>query len=243
MALIDQYSKEELSEIVKSCFSLKQVISKLGYSTTGGNNSVTVKKRLQLWGIDTSHFTSTTPIKRNIDNIFIENSTASQQTLRRWYEQGEYTPYVCAICGQEPLWCGKPMTLILDHINGHNHDNRLENLRWVCPNCNIQLETTGYKTMRTENKPQKKYYCCDCGAEISRGAIRCRICSDKQKQFIVKSIDRNELKQLIRIQPFTKIGEQYGVSDNAIRKWCEKFSLPTKKKDIQKLTDEEWEKL
>ncbi len=40
------------------------------------------------------------------------------------------------------------MTLILDHINGENHDDRLENLRWVCPNCNQQLPTTGGRNQK-----------------------------------------------------------------------------------------------
>ena len=44
----------------------------------------------------------------------------------------------------KPIWQGKPLTLILDHINGKNNDDRLENLRWVCPNCNRQLPTTGF---------------------------------------------------------------------------------------------------
>ena len=72
--------------------------------------------------------------------MFVENSTANQTTLRRWYEK-ENIEYKCSICGQLPFWQNKPLTLILDHINGHNHDDRLENLRWVCPNCNQQLET------------------------------------------------------------------------------------------------------
>jgi len=49
-----------------------------------------------------------------------------------------------------PEWQNKPLTLILDHINGNNKDHRLENLRWVCPNCNQQLETTGFKSIRTK---------------------------------------------------------------------------------------------
>jgi uncharacterized protein with PIN domain len=52
--------------------------------------------------------------------------------------------------------------MILDHINGIHNDDRLENLRWVCPNCNYQLETTGYKAIRVK-KEKKKFYCIDCG--------------------------------------------------------------------------------
>ena len=39
------------------------------------------------------------------------------------------------------MWNGKPLVLILDHINGNAEDNRYENLRFVCPNCNSQLPT------------------------------------------------------------------------------------------------------
>jgi len=65
--------------------------------------------------------------------------------LRNWYKKGNYTKYECSICGQEPFWNGKELTLILDHINGVHTDDRLENLRWVCPNCNYQLDTTNGK--------------------------------------------------------------------------------------------------
>ena len=55
--------------------------------------------------------------------------------------------------------------------------------------------------------------------------------------------NREELKQLIRTQPFTQIAKKYGVTDNAIRKWCIKEHLPSKKTEINILSDEEWEKI
>lgn len=63
------------------------------------------------------------------------------------------------------------------------------------------------------------------------------------KQRRVERPKREELKQLIRTLPFTKIGEMFGVSDNAIRKWCISYNLPKKKTEIKKYTDEEWEKI
>ena len=56
-------------------------------------------------------------------------------------------------------------------------------------------------------------------------------------------VTRDELKNLIRNTPFTKIGELYGVSDNAIRKWCEKYNLPKRSTEIKQITDIEWEKI
>lgn len=240
-ALIDNYSKEELEQIVQQSFSMKEVIDKLGYSTHSGSNNNTVKDRIEKYQIDISHFNYQTPQKRNENNIFIENSTASQATLRKWYIKGNYTPYVCSICGQEAFWQEKPLTLILDHINGKNHDDRLENLRWVCPNCNQQLDTTNGKNHKTL---EKKKYCIDCGKEISTKATRCSSCAIKfRTSDTVNNISREELKNLIRTKTFIYIGEQYGVSDNAVRKWCDKYNLPRTKKEINTYSDKEWDLL
>ena len=56
-------------------------------------------------------------------------------------------------------------------------------------------------------------------------------------------INRDKLKQLIRSTPFTIIGKQFGVTDNAIRKWCNSYKLPKTKKEINSYSDEEWEKI
>lgn len=47
----------------------------------------------------------------------------------------------CDLCDAQPIWKDKPLVLVLDHINGINNDNRLTNLRLLCPNCNSQTET------------------------------------------------------------------------------------------------------
>ena len=89
---------------------------------------------------------------------------------------------------------------------------------------------------------KKHHYCCDCGTEIYPGSTRCNACRGKHTANKHElPIGRDELKQLIRTTPFTKIGIQFGVSDNAIRKWCDKYKLPRKAGDIKKYTDTEWE--
>ena len=47
----------------------------------------------------------------------------------------------CVLCGQNNSWNGMKLVLQLDHINGNNKDNRIENLRILCPNCHTQTET------------------------------------------------------------------------------------------------------
>lgn len=240
MALIDEYSTEELKQIVQQSHNFSEVILKLGYSTNSGSNTETLKKRLKKDNIDTSHFKLITPIKRTEENVFIQNSTASQATVRRWYLKNEYTPYVCSICGLEPQWQGKDLTLILDHINGINNDDRLENLRWVCPNCNQQLETTGFKKMRTTNILKKKYYCSKCGKEIYHNLTGlCLQCLGEEKR-IYERPSREELKQLIRTTTFSNLSKKFGASDNTIRKWCDSYNLPRRVKDIKSYSDEEW---
>ena len=244
MSKLYDFSDEDFSKIVKESNSFRELSRKLGYNSHSGDLMNMLKNRISELNLNISHFSTygKNRIERTEENIFIENSTANQSTLRRWYKKGNYTSYVCSICGQEPIWHGKDLTLILDHINGNNKDDRLENLRWVCPNCNQQLPTTNGKN---KTYVKKKFFCIDCGKEISKGSLRCIQCTAKYKTVPLEKmpITREELKDLIRTTPFTKIGEMYQVSDNAIRKWCDKFNLPRKSSDIKKYTDEEWEKI
>jgi len=53
-------------------------------------------------------------------------------------------------------------------------------------------------------------------------------------------VTREELKKLIRIMPFTQIGQKFNVSDNAIRKWCDRYNLPRKSSEIKKISNDEW---
>ena len=86
----------------------------------------------------------------------------------------------------------------------------------------------------------KKYYCIDCGAPICKGAVRCIKCSHL-KQRKANRPERNILKDLIRTTSFVKIGEMFGVTDNAIRGWCKMEHLPYKKSEIKKYSDKEWQ--
>lgn len=240
-SLISQYTDEEFIQIWNMSSSMKNFSENLGYKTYTGDAGQRIRKRVDELNLSDEHFIVKRPIKRTEENIFCENSTASQKTLRKWYKKGQYSKYKCSICGQEPFWNGQELSLTLDHINGDNHNNKLENLRWVCPNCDRQLDTFGSKN-RT-HLPKKKFYCVDCGKEISNRSTRCEICARKElsKQTIEKQIDRNTLKEKIRNQSFESIAREYNkTSGNAIKKWCDYYNLPRLKSEIKKYSDEEW---
>ena len=101
-SLLDSYSVEELQEIAKISNSWRDYSRKLGYNSNSSDLKNQIQKKVEENNIDVSHFKSVAAnaIERSEENIFIENSTANQATLRRWYLKGNYTEYKCSICGQ-----------------------------------------------------------------------------------------------------------------------------------------------
>lgn len=122
-----------------------------------------------------------------------------------------------------------------DTIQAINNGNA-----WFEEGLNYPLHISKYVTKKQEN------FCIDCGKPITIGSIRCNSCNLKKRRmdsFKKMPLSREELKNLIRNTPFTTIGKLYGVTDNAIRKWCKKYDLPQRVKEIKQYSDLEWEKI
>ena len=120
--------------------------------------------------------------------------------------------------------------------------------RWNLSEEMVQGINTGryWRHNREEYPIRKQYrreqcYCSECGVKISFGAKKCVACENKSRQNVFSNEDREKLKNKIRTMSFTEIGREFGVSDNAIRKWCVKCNLPSTKKEINKYNDAEWE--
>lgn len=236
-SILNKLSKDELKHIVENSYSYKEVLTKIGYKTTSGRNNETLKKKLLKYNISVAHFTSTCPTVRNYNDVFCINSTVSQSVLRSWTLKENVLSYKCNICGLEPEWNGALLTLQLDHINGINNDNRLNNLRWLCPNCHSQTKTfcgKGIKKacstkngVRIKSDAEKIKYCVDCGREISIESTRCLNCASILKRKI-KHPSKEELKDMLinNCGNFTEISKIYGVRDNTIRKWCKSYNIP-----------------
>lgn len=155
-----KYTREFLEPIVSRSFSFAQVIRELKtIKLTGGSQSY-IKDKIVTLGIDTSHFTGqlwskgqtkeTNPsIKKqsasmsySVDDVLRDGVMFKGRILRSaMLSVG--IPYVCSECKIDPMWNGKPLTLHVDHINGNRRDCRIENLRFLCPNCHQQTPTWG----------------------------------------------------------------------------------------------------
>ena len=155
MNKVYQLSDDEFRELVKNSKSFLQCILKLGYTKNGRYGYDMVKRRCNELNVSTEHFerTYTDKARYELDKILVENSTYSNlPRLKIRLVNSGLLEYKCAICGNVGEWNGKPLTLQLDHINGIHTDNRIENLRLLCPNCHSQTETFGSKKHKEENK-------------------------------------------------------------------------------------------
>jgi ribosomal protein S27AE len=143
------WTDEELINAFNESENLRQIITKLNLAIAGGTYThiKTHLKRLNLEFSTTwqerrdkgilSHKYST---HYNDDEIFVENTKVSNTTVRNRYEL--LHKQQCSRCGVEE-WLGNKIRMDLDHINGNRKDNRIENLRWMCPNCHRQTQTWG----------------------------------------------------------------------------------------------------
>jgi len=215
----EKYRKENLEPIIKSSKNFTEVLRYLNM-TIHGNSRKTLKKYIKLHNIDISHFETTNErylrvngelgkIKRiPLNKILVLGSTytTTSELKNRLYNEG-FKARFCEKCGQDEIWNGEKMSLILDHINGVNNDHRIENLRIVCPNCNATLPThcRGSKfIIKNKEKSIKRKY-----NIITRTIKRRKVERPSYAQLL---IEVNEIG-------YSATGRKYGVSDNAIRKW------------------------
>lgn len=150
-------SKESLLDLVSKSSSYKEVLYHFGLENKG-NNFKTLRHRMIEEGIDFSHFKTRKEylkafqIAVPLQDILVENSSFNRTHLKNKLLKNNILRNECYICGQLPIWNDKPLSLQLDHINGVSNDNRIENLRILCPHCHSQTENFAGKNKSRQNK-------------------------------------------------------------------------------------------
>lgn len=133
-----KYTKELLTYLVKKNNNINGVLKEL--NIIPGSNNERIWRYIKKYNIDYSHFNQLPQKRENygkpLKELLVINSTVSRGTLKKRLFKEGLKINKCEICNQGEEWNGNKMSLILDHINGINNDNRLENLRIICPNCN-----------------------------------------------------------------------------------------------------------
>lgn len=152
---IYELTDEQFVELLKNSATISEVLFKLGYSVKGNSWGYSqVKQRMTDLNLDFSIFKGKNCIYKNTaaktvtsEMLFRSNCKHNRNVLRRYIIKNELIPYKCSICGLT-TWNNKTISLELDHINGINNDNRLENLRFLCPNCHSQTTTYGSRNSK-----------------------------------------------------------------------------------------------
>lgn len=143
---LHKYTLDQLEEAIKTSKSMRQTLLKLKVSPFGGNYDV-LRKAILYYDLDTSHFTGQAwnrgkklPPKCST-TIYLNNELPIQSfKLKNRLLRDGVLEAKCSIC-KLATWLDEPIPLELDHINGNNKDNRLNNLRLVCPNCHALTPT------------------------------------------------------------------------------------------------------
>lgn len=223
--LIPNYTtKEKFIGAVKSSKTITDVLKKLGLPNKQGHYYRKFNETIKKLNINIDHFDryvnhrhpkNTIPL----EDILTENSTYHRYNLKVRLIKNGLLKNKCYICNIEPIWNNKPLSLHIDHINGVNDDNRLENLRLLCPNCHSQTPTfSGKKNKKSYIKTK---LCPQCNSPMFRKSSICIKCHNnnmKNKNTKIQWPSTKKLLQMVSKSSYVAVAKQLGVSDNAVRK-------------------------
>ena len=226
--------------VVSNSKSISDILRILGRARVGSNYDL-VRSEINRLKLDTSHFNHINRKPVPLRDLLIKDSYYSGGEIKGRLLTAGLLEEKCQICRIEPIWNGKRLILRLDHINGVRNDNRLENLRLLCPNCDSQTDTFCGRNKHIRNPywdekleawvlsdgKKKKTNHCACGKEIWDRSIQCPLCSAKDRGRSQEKIEWpsfHTLKRMVVETSYSETGRCLGVSDNAIRKRLRKHA-------------------
>ncbi len=213
-------------------YSVCDLLRRLGLSETGANHQH-YKIKLAKLGFGgfkerlagTNRPRSTTGLD-SLKAVLVRGAKPGGSDLRHRLVKYGLLQNACNECGQGPVWRDRQLSLHLDHIDGDRCNNRLDNLRILCPNCHSQTETygkvknppPGTLSERLRARSGKK---CSCGAALLK-RNKSGSCGDCYRSEIPKKSQRPPLEELLADVDnigYSATGRKHGVSDTTVRKW------------------------
>ena len=239
----EYYQKDKLEQIVSESYSFAEALRKIGLRDVGSNFK-TIKKYVEEYNIDTSHFRGQTWNKgmgntdyaayNKLENILKENTNFKSDTLKYRLVKEGLKQWKCEKCGNEGVWEGKELVLELHHINGNHYDNRLENLQILCPNCHSQTDNFRNKNSTKAVKPKKRVLCickCDyCGKEFRSNKKNKRFCCREHYNEFLRnkqmSVTKEILeKEIINCTSISELANKLKTTRPTIRKYLQDYDL------------------
>lgn len=152
------WTKQQLFKITSQSTSIRQIIIKLGLKPAGGNYEQ-ISKYIKLYKININHLKGRAWNKGlhgigkpliPLEKILVKNSNFQSYKLKKRLIKAKIKQPKCELCGWNKKSVDGRIPLELDHINGDRFDNRLVNLRILCPNCH-SLQAT-HRGLNSKNK-------------------------------------------------------------------------------------------
>lgn len=216
-----KHTDKQILDAVTASNTWAGVCRLLGTSPRGGNQTH-IKKRAVSCGADHSHFVGQGWMKGKTCDwsrvpasvyLALDGKPIKSHDLKNRIIRDGIKSRMCEQCGLS-LWLDKPMPLELHHLNGNHKDNRLDNLQILCPNCHAQ--TPNYTG---------KIRSIDATKNIGK-SITSRMPTPRPRRVVWPSPE--DLAKMIEEMPVASIGKKYGLSGNAVAKWCKHYKIRTK---------------
>jgi Zn finger protein HypA/HybF involved in hydrogenase expression len=265
LSLVDRVSEADFKQLFYHSHTLTEFVFSLGILNFGGETYFLLKKRLKDLSLDPkkqwrgNKVLHPHPVFVSDDVYFAPHVKHAGREVRDRLLRERKLPYRCAICGNDGVWNGKPLILQVDHINGDHYDNRLENLRFLCPNCHTQTANFSGKNIHRKGKTsfaeikaisnidrlyvnepgvpalKKDLHCSFCGKPITRFSESglCPECAAKKQRKVKDRPSGETLLKEVQELGFAEVGRKYGVLGNAIKKWLREEGLPWHTSDLE----------